>query len=336
MMSQSAVEFWLQQLALPEPSSLFLPSLPRLSVTEWKQLGVLARRHTVLPAVVRNLERLARSAEVTLDDVLVPMKEVLIRAAARSVMLRLRLEEIQQALRDRSVPSVVLKGTEFADRLYPDPALRWFTDIDILVPRIALESAGEVLRHLGYELRHLEGLSHAEPYGEQLWKHPRFPDFGIEIHWNLVNSPSVQHGVSVQFEDLQFESRSVDNDSPHLSAASLLLIAAVHGATSHGFDRLQLLCDVRQAACGIAGAVDANYLVEASARTGSRLALIVGLCLAHRAWNDPDCARLRDRLPSRPRDKLACWLITPRVVLRLDSKTGGLRRRAFRELLKRQ
>jgi len=276
----------------------------------------MATRHSVLPIVSRNLG--------------LPAPAGLVAAAGFTVLLRLRLEPIAQRLRERGLAFAVLKGAEFADRLYPAPALRGFTDIDLIVPREALAAVGEALKSLGYEHCVPKGLNHAEPYGEELWLPPGAGKFGVEIHWNLVNVPSVQRGVSVQFEDLQRDAAG------RLSPASLLLIAAVHAAASHQFDRLGMLVDVRQAAIGAAGKLDEAYLAETAARTGSRLALVTALDLAHRLWGDAPCARQRSLFPPRPVDALARLLITPGLVVRPASRMGGLRRRWFRELLKRR
>jgi hypothetical protein len=311
-MPLSALETQLVRLSLPatEPACVELPPRAAARLTE------MAARHSVLPIVVRNLGQ--------------PAPDDLVSAAGFAVLLRLRLDEIARTLRARAVPFVVLKGAEFADRLYPDPALRGFTDIDLMVRRDALAAVGEALQSLEYEHCVPKGLSHIEPYGEQLWQPVGPGKFGVEIHWNLVNSPPVQRGVSVVFEDLQRDS------SGRLSAASLLLIAAVHGAASHQFDRLGLLVDVRQAAMVSAGTVDEAYLVETATRTGGRLALVTALTLAHRFWGDAECARLRDLFPWRPMDAVAQQLITPGLVLRPATRATDLRRRLFRELLKRR
>lgn len=311
-MSLSALETQLVRLALPATE----PACRKLPPPELARLTEMAARHSVLPIVVRNLGQ--------------PSPPDLVRASGFAVLLRLRLAEIARVLQARGIPLVVLKGAEFADRLYPDPALRGFTDIDLMVPRAGLTAVGEALRSLGYEHCIPKGLSHTETYGEQLWQPVGPGKFGVEIHWNLVNSPPVQRGVSVVFEDLQRAA------SGRLSAASLLLIAAVHGAASHQFDRLGLLVDVRQAAMAGADQVDEAYLVETVNRTGARLALVTALTLAHRLWGDAECARLRDLFPRRLVDGMAQQLITPELLLHPPTRTTDLRRRLFRELLKRR
>lgn len=310
-------EAWLLHLALPE--AVAAPDLPPLTATEFAHLGQLARQHGVLPAVAMNAARLTKHN-------LVALQQALIGPTGFAMTLRLRLQPILQALRENGVNAVVLRGPEFADRLYPQPGLRLFTDLDILVPRVSVETASTTLRQLGYQLQNLKNLKHTAPYGEQVWKHPDHGQEQVEIHWNLVNSPAVQHGVSVELVDLQF-----DRATGQLTPASLLLIAVVHGATSHSFDRLQILCDIRQIA---RQAVDEEYLAAICKQTGSTLSMLTGLSLAERAFSDPSCRRLRQRLART--GLLARWVLTPSAVLRSESPLNKLRRQLFRELLKRR
>ncbi|MBM3860522.1 MAG: nucleotidyltransferase family protein [Verrucomicrobia bacterium] len=314
-MSLANIEACLLRLALPDATTA--PDLPPLSTTDFTRLGQLARDHGVLPAVVMN------AAKLTSHNV-APLQESLLAPAALAITLRIRLAPILAALRQRDVSAVVLRGPDFADRLYPQPGLRLFTDLDILVPRARLDDAGEALRALGYELRHIKNLKHADPYGEQLWKHPDHGQEQVEIHWNLVNSPALQQRVSVELADLSFEP-----GAQRLSPASLLLMTAVHGATSHSFDRLQILCDIRQIA---RLDVDAAALAAACRRTGSVFSVVAGLALAERAFRDDACRRLRRQLAA---DSLfARCVLTPRVVLRSGLFVNKWRRQLFRQLLK--
>jgi hypothetical protein len=275
----------------------------------------MATRHSVLPIVTRNLGQ--------------PASPELVAASGFTMLLRLRLDEIVRTFREHGIPFVVLKGAEFADRLYPDPALRGFTDIDLMVPRSALEQAGEALRSLHFH-RHLpKGLRHAEqPYGEQVWISEGAGRVSVEIHWNLVNSPTIQRGVSVVFEDLPR-----DKDG-RLTSAALLLIAAVHAAASHQFDRLGLLVDIRQAAMLPVPGPERSALVETAIRTGARLPLILALSLAHKFWGDAECAAWLDLFSKKLLDFVAGRTITTGLILRPICANTLQRRCLLRQLMK--
>lgn len=151
-----------------------------------------------------------------------------------------------------------------------------------------------------------------------------------------MNSPPLRRRISVAYDDLQVEDGpEVGRSEPRPSASSLLLIAAVHGAVGHRFDRLQILCDVCQCARRAAGALDEKWLADAAARTGSRRALQAALSLAGDAFGGPGCRELIERLGwGKPGGAWRC-LLTPAVVLRSDRPLAKLRRQLFRELLKR-
>jgi len=296
----------------------------------------LAEWHGVLPAVLRNLssaESKFAAEPPALVGLLDGWRGRSAQQAGLSLLLRALCAGIIKALSRSNVPHMVLKGPEFADRLYSDPALRPFTDLDLLVPRRSVAAAAAVMTDLGYVGQRAQGLKHEGGYGEQTFARPDQPGAKIEIHWNVVNSPALQKGVSVVFEDLQFDGGEEMPVRP--SAASLLLIAAVHGATGHAFQRLQTLCDVRQAAAGAAGETDDDWLAGASARTGAARPLAVGLDLAAGVFGDSACERLARRFKRGLRTHAARMLLT-RAMVAAPPPLSRLRRQAFRQLLKRR
>ena len=271
----------------------------------------------------------------------------LVQQTGMVLILRRQTGELAAALAEAGVPAVVLKGTDFADRLYPRPGLRLFRDVDILVSESARAQADLCMERLGYRPTGAS-LKYASGYGECGWRRPEAPPAGrmaggtVEIHWDLVNSPSLRRAVSVPFEALQTERPAPPHTGhmagglPRLSPTSMLLVAAVHGATSHAFDRLQVLYDVAQAVRGAAGALDEAWLAEAAARTGGALALTAALALANKVVAEPRCGELLARLRLPPTTRLWKPVLTRGVVLRAHAPRDGLRRQAFRELLKRQ
>lgn len=68
----------------------------------------------------------------------------------RDARLREALEEVLPALAAAGVVPVALKGPVLADRLYPDPALRAATDLDLLVPEDQLDRSVGALLALGF------------------------------------------------------------------------------------------------------------------------------------------------------------------------------------------
>jgi Uncharacterised nucleotidyltransferase len=71
-------------------------------------------------------------------------------ARLRALMLDLTLRRVVKALEEAGIPTLPIKGTTLADRVYGDTGLRPTTDIDVLVPRARIGSAVPSLRALGY------------------------------------------------------------------------------------------------------------------------------------------------------------------------------------------
>jgi len=349
-MNSGRIESWLLALADPQGPRVELPA-ERIRHSRLHDLFELADRHGVLPAVFVNINRVienkgtgrflaasprANPRRAALESALEKARGRLFRRIAFCLMLRKYSERIEAAFVERDIPAVVLKGPVFADRLYPEPGLRPFADIDLLVPRGALGDAARALERCGLTADAARPEKPAGPYGERTWRIPGEVGGAVELHWNLINCPSQRCAASVEFEDLQLDlARRKDGRLPQPTASSLLLIAAVHGAFSHRFDRLQLLCDVCQAARGVAGTIDVAWLARATGRTGSSTAVAAALALSAQALNEKACGELLRRLGRKTPLRFPRGVLTPRTVMRNSSRLSALRRGLFRELLKR-
>jgi len=86
----------------------------------------------------------------------------------------------------RGLPALILRGTSVAESLYDDPALRPYTDIDLLVPLDRLAEAKEMAVDLGYQAP--RG-SLPDAFFERHHLQLRYvsPDTGVplELHWAL-------------------------------------------------------------------------------------------------------------------------------------------------------
>jgi len=338
-----ALEHWLVATADPQGPRHPLPS-GRLRPRQLDSFLHAADWHGVLPAVAANLRAVAEQhgpervvaadgdAALHLGDMLVAAQARLVARAGLSLALRRHLRDIMAAMAEHGLPAIVLKGAEFCDRLYAQPALRPFTDVDLLAAREVVPDVEAVLEALGYRPDPAPRRKHAEGYGERTWRLEGGVG-AVEVHWDLVNSPPLRRRISVEFGDLQLETQDgVLRPTP----ASLLAIAAVHAAAGHRFDRLQTLCDVCQAARGAAGELDEDWLREFGRRTGSAGAMAAAFYLAGETLGEARCGELRVCLFGRMPSPGVRLLLSPGVVLRSRCPLPKLRRQLYRELLKRQ
>ncbi|MFW6065382.1 MAG: nucleotidyltransferase family protein [Planctomycetota bacterium] len=290
------------------------------------ELFDLAHMHGVLPIVVDRITEGQADGEISADA-----EKVLNRAiadmsvgAGRCMLLSAEVDRAIDALADAGIDGVVLKGPDFAKRLYARPQLRPFRDVDVLVAPQDFQPGCDALTAAGYKTVDSE-MKYSRGYGQRGFVGQAG---SVELHWNVVNSPTLRKAVSVELDDLQ-----LDSDGRPTPAACVLL-ACVHAACGHQFDRIQGLCDIAGLCAGRAGTLDTDYLVDVIPRTGADLAMATALRLAGQTLTEPSCERLRRELGLRE-PAAARAIIRPKTVLRSTGRVGSLFRQLYRELIKR-
>lgn len=345
-MADVTLHNWLLRLCDPEGYG----RLPRrrLRAAQLPDLLELAWEHGVAGAVAVNLgallkregpPRLLRSPDVrdtrrTVAAAVASAKGKWLNFVATSLFLRRQTAAIQDAMTRLGQPNVVIKGEDFADRLYPHSSLRPFRDIDMLLPRAATATVAPVMSQLGYAPV-AEIQKHDEGYGQEMWKSATGPNVTVELHWNLINSPSQRQHSSVVFEDLQIEAASRVGPQRRLTPAAMLLVATVHAVLGHRFDRLQHLCDIRQICRGAAGAIDVDWLRVACRQTGTRTSVDMGLEVTERLLDVPECHVLRRQLQLGSNRVVSRLLVRKQTLLAPYTRASKFRRTALREMVKR-
>ena len=298
--------------------------------------------HGVLPAAIRNLSGLIenedRESEIADSAVLETLRGRLEAArlalayqTGRQMLMSYHARRVMAGFAAASIPGAIVKGAAFAQKLYPEPSLRTFTDVDILIPAAHRHRTGDVMRPLGFELFEFEDRKGKE-YHEQKWLLGGKQEVMIEVHSNLVHSPKLRGAMSIGYEDVCAAGKEDCSD-----ATALLFVAATHGAIGHQLDRLQHLVDVTPTARGAAGPVDAARLARVSQRCGVTLAVVGALELAGKTFSESRCLDLARRLLPSPIARLPGQLLSPELVVRgqsLSRGRGSWRRNLFRQALR--
>lgn len=206
--------------------------------TDWVAVGDLARQHGVasllywqaghhIPAKVR--EGLQRDFYV---------------AAARAMVAERRLASVLETLEAASVPALVIKGPAIA-AWYPDPALRPYGDLDVLVPRTQLDEAVGALEGLGYHCTYSRAWS--LEYGYDV---PMARDDGrsvVELHWRLDYSEGVGHLPVKDLWERAVPCPLGGQAGLQLEAVDTVLHLCSHAAIKHRAHLgLRPLCDLTQ------------------------------------------------------------------------------------------
>lgn len=142
---------------------------------------------------------LAHNVEAALGALLPPALRDDVLAAqmaasrARTGALLLEAERILPLAARHAERPVLLKGAALAQRHYPEPAQRWFLDLDLLVPRAAVGPVCRELEQAGY--RPLPGGRDPRFYEKYHLHRILLGPAGacVEVHWDLTLPGSVYH-----------------------------------------------------------------------------------------------------------------------------------------------
>lgn len=346
-MALNPVNAWLLRLCDPDGYT-HLPAA-RLDAAGIGRLLARADEHAVTGAVLDNIARIgadvgrgrihgrASAVEaVVIDRALAAARDRWFEYGAQSLWLRQRARPIVAALVASGLQPGMVKGENFADRLYAPSGLRPFRDIDFLLPREQMPMAAAVMESLGF--REAGCGRHAGAYGEHTWDGPDRPIVRVDLHWNLINSPTQRRRSSLPFEAFPWEADPDGGGARALrtTPAGMLLIAVVHAVLGHRFDRLQQLCDIRQICRGAAGQVDVDWLRGAAVRHGVAMALAGALEVTARLLGDEATAEVRRRVAGRKAAGIP-WRVLVDDTTLLDSARPltKFRRTLVREWMKR-
>jgi hypothetical protein len=324
-------ERWLIHFAVPRPGGALPPHV--LSARELGDLIAAAELHGVRPALLQGLSSMQPAEAGAAHAWQQVVEAARVRAVYQTgfeMLLAHHGERVLNAFRDQRLEGCVIKGAVFGRRLFSDPSLRTFTDIDVLVSARHRAAATDIMTQLGFELFQFADRI-GRDYHEDKWILPSQRDVMIEVHIDLVHSPKLRAAMSVRFEDV-LEAGKGDPEN----ATALLLVAGAHGAVGHQFDRLQHLADVHQAAEGAAGPIDAARLRQISERCGVLLGVVTALGLAHRAFGATSCREIARALSPSAYERLPGLLLTPRLVVQAQTARrlrGSWRRKLFRQLM---
>ena len=221
------------------------------------------------------------------------------KKAMRTLALDWATAQVVTAMRERGVPSILLKGPALTRWLYEKGESRGYADIDLLVRDDRVDQAESVLRELDFERHGLETIAGDWPRYSHTWNR-HDGNISVDLHRTLVGvgvEPSVLWQVLWGSTETM-EVGGVDVDVLEPSARAL--VVALHTAKDgprigkarhdlgHAVTRLPL--DVWTSAAALAERLEA----EGALGAGLRLVVPEGVELAERlglsAQPPPDVA----------------------------------------------
>jgi hypothetical protein len=204
------------------------------------------------------------------------------------------------------VEVIVLKGPALAERLYPDPALRPCSDLDLLVRSADRGRADAALRSLGH--RHVAD-EHSWDFDVAYDGATVYETSGglrIDLHWRLLTEPRFvwhagEHEIWQRSEAITVAAAPARG----LGSEDLLLYLAAHLAVHHTLTGLLRYCDVARLLAQEAAALDWARLLARATRWRVRHALFFVLRGARARFDAPVPAEVLAALrPTGPRAAL--------------------------------
>jgi hypothetical protein len=281
-----------------------IDTLPR--VNDWSLVCKLASAHRISPLIVRALAG-EDTAPLVPQAALNALRSDVMAKVVTTLSLGCGLEEALLGLEARDVPVLLLKGPVVADLLYADPALRPYTDIDILVPADRTIEADAVFRDLGYAVEEDHG-GHEGPHGGTA-EHPletlyvrSWPPGRLDVHFDHLQIGLRPNELSGLW-DRSRPWRHHGGLAKAPALADLFLMLAVH-LHRHGFNRLIWFKDLDLFLRKHGQSLDWAWVGRKASAEGVSLSLNLALRRVHSLLGAP--------IPAEARRLMR---ITPAVVL---------------------
>ena len=266
---------------------------------DWDYLALLARRHSIIPLLYRQLER--HASELVPRTYLAKLKLNYQENSARNTILTAELCHLIKLFGDNGIDAIPYKGPALAIFAYNNLALRRFVDLDIIVKKSDVPHARDLLLGEGYEPT--KSLTNAQQ--DLLLRTQHNVQFSrdnrrllLELHWEVA--PHL-FASSVQETELWQNLTTIDvNGTPMktLSADDLLFSLCVHGSR-HLWERLGWICDVAE----LIRRHELNWpaLLQRASDTDTERMFLLGLHLAHKLLQAELPAEVKQRCAADPR-----------------------------------
>lgn len=208
-------------LRLAEPGAP-LPELPDWSEERWAILGRLAGQHRVEAWLSQRMDD---------GGVHAPPSEQWTRQRhsqkLRMAAMHRDYTTMVQRFTAVGITAIPLKGIDLAVRIYPDPGLRPFEDLDVLIPSHQIDVARTVMLDLGYRVPDaLLPVSWIRRFHFHLpFLHPDTRTF-VELHWALADGHTLPAAAT---EQAVRESAATGHLPDDLYAVYLLAHLGKHG-----------------------------------------------------------------------------------------------------------
>jgi hypothetical protein len=294
------------------------PLAPKASLDEWSRLLNFLRANWMVPFAYRKIGSLPQEClppETVTDE----MRQAFLVSCVRSLQMERQLLEIVDAFRGQGVRVLVLRGPALAFSLYPDPAMRPSSDLDLLVMPEQVVQARGILEGLGYtcmakRFEVARDFFREECFIDQKNSGNKFPVDLHWVHWEL--HPFFKGSEKIDIEDLFQRAWNVETPTfafETLHPVDYLIHSAIHLVMIHRMEmRLSWIYDTAMLAQHLQVPADWQTLQERSIAWRARLPLEQCLKMAQ-VWAGlelPDGFEDFSTWPQPSEDEASVWADT--------------------------
>lgn len=243
---------------------------------DWDYFYRLARRHSLVPLVYRQLESSIKDQVPA--DVRQRFRKDYQENAARNVVLTDELVSLIEGLANEGIDAIAFKGPVLALSAYGNVTLRRFVDLDLIVRRADIGRAIQALERRGYA----PAKSLTKDQQRLLLRTQHNLQFTrgriiVELHWqvssHLFASTVTAEELWQHLETVEINGQSVKT----LATEDLLFALCVHGSR-HVWEKLAWICDLDR----IVRTADLNWptLMDRAQKAHADRMFLLGLALA--------------------------------------------------------
>ena len=276
---------------------------------DWPAVLEFTEAERLTPA----LSYACRSIDATVPSaVRARLDRALVDATARHVLFSAELARLLKEFERAGVPVIPLKGLALADTLYPHPALRPATDIDVLIRRADLETVDALLQRLDYR-RLADAHSFAFDAAHDratLYEAPS--GVHVDLHWALSSEPRYawNEANTATVWDRAVRTPMGGEMALALCPEDLLIYLAVHLAVHHALAGVLWYYDVYLLLARAEEGLDWEAVKHRAVRWRARAAVYFVLVELERLFDASIPAPLMTALrPRGPRAKALAWLL---------------------------
>jgi len=293
---------------------------PEATADQWHDFFALLKPHWIAPLFYWRIGSLPQEY-LPPGAVNHQLKRTFHESRVRSLRLERQLEKILAAFETEGIRALVLRGLALGLSVYPDPALRPGSDLDLLVLPEQIMKARKILENLGYECLGKRFEVTRDFFREEEYVHKKNPrdNLPVDLHWvHWELHPFFKRCNESRVQDLFRRACMVETCGltfEILHPVDALIHAAIHLALIHRGDvRLIWIYDIDLLARGLREPEDWEVLPERSVTWGARLAVENCLKMAQ-IWTGlqlPNGFRNFNSWPQPTADERMTWSHTSR------------------------